>query len=170
MAPFVIPKTESETMKNDTVYVTAAGLEQMKTELEERIEVKRPAIAERLEAAIKMGDLKENADYHAAKEDQAFNEGRIKELEYSLHRVKVIEHSGGSDVVRIGSTVTVAEVGYEDEEETYRIVGAHEADPSKGFISNESPVGSALLGAKAGAEVIVQTPRGALKFKVIHVD
>ena len=84
-------------------------------------------------------------------------------------RVKVIEHTGGSDIARIGSTVTVTEVGYEDEE-TYRIVGAHEADPSLGLISNESPVGRALLGTRAGAQVTVQTPRGDLQFKVIRVD
>jgi transcription elongation factor GreA len=152
----------------DVVYLTAEGLEKIKTELAYLIDEKRVEVSERLEEAIKMGDLKENADYQAAKEDQAFTEGRINSLQDSLRRAKIISNDGTSKLVRIGSTVTIMEVG-EDEEETYYIVGKHEADPNAGRISNESPFGQALLGAKRGQTVRVITPRGETKIKVVKI-
>lgn len=148
------------------VYMTEEGQQKIKEELEYLTNEKREEISEKLEKAIAQGDLKENADYHAAKEEQAFVEGRIRDLEDSLRRAKIIEDEGPSDVVRVGSTVTVCEVGYEDEEETYYIVGAHEADPGNGRISNESPIGSALIGAKKGAVVHAQTPGGQIQFQI----
>lgn len=151
---------------DDVLYVTPEGLQQIKDELANLVTVRREEIAEKLERAIKQGDLKENADYHDAKEEQGFVEGRIRQLEDMLRRAKLIEHSGPSNVVRVGSTVTVSEEGT-DEMETYTIVGAHEADPIKGRISNESPIGSALLGAKAGQTVSAMTPAGVINF-VIH--
>ncbi len=122
-----------------------------------------------METAIKQGDLKENADYHDAKEEQGFIEGRIRQLEDSLRRAKVIDNRGPANVIRVGSTVTVTEVGV-DEEETYVIVGAHEADPTRGRISNISPIGSALLGAKKGQTVRAETPAGLIEFQVVRIE
>lgn len=156
-------------MKDESVvYLTPKGLEAIKEELDYLKKEKRTEISERLRRAIAMGDLSENADYHAAKEDQAFMEGRIRDLEDTLRRGQLIESSGPSEKVRVGSRVTILELGY-DEEETYHIVGVHEADPSKGCISNESPFGKALLGAKVGQTVRVNSPTGALSLKVLRI-
>ena len=149
----------------DVVYLTEEGLKNLKEELEELRTVKREEIAHKLQIAIAQGDLKENADYHAAKEEQGFIEGRIRDLEDSLRRVKIINDDGPSDVVRVGSTVTVVEEGL-DEPETYKIVGAHEADPANGSISNQSPIGRALLGARVGDTVSAETPGGAIMFEI----
>lgn len=155
-------------MDERVVYLTREGLEKIKEELEYLKKEKRSEISERLRQAISMGDLSENADYHYAKQEQAFMEGRIRDLEDSLRRAKIIEHNGPSDRVRVGSTVTVVEEGF-DEEETYNIVGVHEADPGNGRISNESPFGRALLGARPGQTVHVETPRGELRLFVKQV-
>lgn len=155
---------------NDVVYVTSEGLQKIKEELDYLTGEKREEIAQKLEAAIAQGDLKENADYHAAKEEQAFVEGRIRDLEDSLRRAKIIEHEGPSNQVRVGSRVTVVEVGYEDEPETYHIVGAHEADPASGRISNESPIGRALLGAKKGQVVAAETPGGQIELQIQSIN
>lgn len=154
---------------DDVLYVTPEGLKQINDELENLKTVRRSEVAQKLEIAIKQGDLKENADYHDAKEEQGFIEARIRQLEDSLRRAKVIENKGPSNVVRIGSTVTVCEVGLDDEE-TYVIVGAHEADPTRGRISNISPLGSALLGAKKGQTVRAETPAGLVEFQVISIE
>ncbi|MFO7684230.1 MAG: transcription elongation factor GreA [Chloroflexota bacterium] len=151
------------------IYMTEEGLQKIKEELEYLRTAKREEIAEKLEKAIAQGDLKENADYHAAKEEQAFVEGRIRDLADSVHRAKIIKDVGPSNVVRVGNTVTVYEVGYEDEEETYYIVGAREADPSEGRISNESPIGRALIGAKKGSTVDVMTPGGQIQLKIKNI-
>jgi transcription elongation factor GreA len=150
---------------NTVVYLTEEGLQKINDELHYLKTVRREEIALKLEAAIRQGDLKENADYHDAKDEQGFIEGRIRDLEDSLRRAQVIEDAGPSDVVRVGSTVTVSEEGF-DEEETYNIVGAHEADPANGRISNESPIGRALLGARAGDTVSAETPAGEIHFVV----
>ena len=154
---------------NDVIYVTEEGLQTIKEELEYLKNVKRVEISDRLQAAISQGDLSENADYDYAKQEQAFLEGRIKDLEYSLRRAEVIKDNGPADRVRVGSTVTIAENGY-DEEETYRIVGVHEADPANGLISNESPMGQALLGARVGSTVEVETPGGSVEFRVKSIS
>lgn len=153
----------------NVVYVTKEGLQKMQDELEHLIQVKRPEISERLRDAISQGDLSENADYDYAKQEQAFLEGRIQELEDALGRAEVIEDGRPSDKVRVGSTVTIVEDG-NDEEETYRIVGAQEADPTNGYISNESPIGRALLGAKKGQVVTVETPSGGMELKVKSIS
>ncbi len=156
-------------MNNDNVvYLTPAGLEAIKEELAFLKNEKRTQLSERLRKAIAMGDLSENADYHAAKEDQAFMEGRIRDLEDRLRRAKIIETAGPSERVRVGSWVTIREDGYDDEE-TYHIVGVHEADPAKGRISNESPFGRALLGARVGQTVRVDSPTGVLSLKVLRI-
>jgi transcription elongation factor GreA len=156
-------------MNNNVVYLTADGLQSIKDELEYLKNERRPELAEKLQIAIAQGDLSENADYHDAKQEQGFVEGRIKDLEDSLRRAKLIEDREPGDKVRVGSTVTIQEEGYDDEE-TYRIVGVHEADPSKGFISNESPFGRALLGAKVNQKVTVETPAGATVLRVVSIE
>lgn len=156
-------------VEQDVVYVTEEGLQKIKEELTYLKSEKKQEMAIKLEAAIAQGDLKENADYHAAKEEAAFVEGRIKDLEDTLRRAQVIADTGPSDVVRVGSVVTVVEDGYDDEE-TYFIVGAHEADPSNGRISNESPIGQALLGAKRGHVVSANTPSGVLRLQIKSIS
>ena len=154
----------------DAQYLTAQGAEKLRRELEELINVKRPALAAQLKEAISQGDLSENADYIDAKEQQAFLEGRIQYLENLLRRAIIIEDNGDaeSSVVQLGSEVTILGEG-ESEEETYRIVGAAEADPRNGKISNESPMGTALLGRRVGDVVNVQTPGGEWKVTIKHI-
>jgi len=156
-------------MKNSVIYVTEEGLEKIKAELEILKTERRQEISERLELAISHGDLSENADYDYAKQEQAFVEGRIKDLEDSLRRAKIIEPDGRVDRVRVGNTVTVVEVDFEDEPESYHIVGVHEADPGNGRISNESPIGRALLGAKLGDTVIAQVPAGEVRMIIKQI-
>ena len=114
-----------------------------------------------------MGDLSENADYHKAKEDQAFLEGRIQEIEAALRTAVIIEKTHG-DVVTVGSHVTVQEENFDPE--TYYMVGAKEADPRNGKISNESPIGKALLDHKVGDIVEAETPGGKLKFRILKIE
>ncbi len=156
-------------MMNDTPYLTAEGAEKLRLELKELKENARPELAKRLRSAIQMGDLSENADYHKAKEDQAFLEGRIQELEYLLSNAVIIEEKGiRSDIIDVGSHVTIQEEG--DEPITYQIVGAKEASPRNGRISNESPIGKALLGRRVGDVIIVEAPIGAIHYKVISIN
>lgn len=155
--------------RNSVVYLTEEGLQKINEELEHLATVRREEISERLEIAISHGDLSENADYDYAKSEQAFVEGRIKDLEDSLRRAQIIDNGGQTDKVRVGSTVTVTEVGFEDEAETYLIVGVHEADPGNGRISNESPIGQALLGQKVGDTVSAQIPVGEIQFKITDI-
>lgn len=155
---------------NDSVsYLTKEGLAKIQEELRYLKEERRPELAELLQKAIAEGDLKENANYHDAKEQQSLLEGRILDLDNSLRNVQIIEEETRTDRVRVGATVTICEVGFEDEEEVYRIVGKHEADPLEGRISNESPIGRALLGAKKGQTVQAETPRGILELKVLKI-
>jgi transcription elongation factor GreA len=150
-------------------YLTAEGAEKLKVELEQLKGPARVALAKRLRAAIQQGDLSENADYHSAKEEQGFLEGRIQELEYLLSNAKIIEeHNGKRDVVEVGGYVTVQEDG--EEPETYMLVGAKEADPRNGRISNESPIGRAVIGHRAGEQVKVETPSGIILLKIVKVE
>ncbi len=155
---------------NNVVYVTEEGLEKINSELEFLKTERREEISHKLEVAISHGDLSENADYDYAKQEQAFVEGRIKDLEDSLRRAQLIENDGRVDQVRVGNSVTVAEVGFEDEPETYHIVGVHEADPSNGRISNESPIGKALLGSKVGDIVVARVPSGEISLEISSID
>ncbi|HEX8684173.1 MAG TPA: transcription elongation factor GreA [Ardenticatenaceae bacterium] len=148
--------------------LTREGKQKLEQELAQLKEVKRPQVAERIRQAKEEGDLRENAEYDDAKLEQGFVEGRIRELEYLLKNVQIIESNGGA-TVNIGSTVTIREDGT-DEDETYTVVGATEASPSNGRISNESPLGRALLGKKKGSTVKVDTPNGQMVFKVIKVQ
>jgi transcription elongation factor GreA len=150
-------------------YLTAEGAERLRTELEQLKGPARQELAERLRSAIEMGDLSENADYHKAKEDQGFLEGRIQELEHLLKYATIIENNNhNSDLVEIGSVVTIQEEDYPPE--TYNLVGAKEADPRNGRISNESPIGRALIGHKVGEKVPVETPDGTIQFKIVNIE
>jgi transcription elongation factor GreA len=152
-------------------FLTPDGVDKVKAELEELIKVKRPALAVRLHDAIKMGDLSENADYHAAKEDQSFMEGRIQELENLLRTATVITNADGGavDVVEMGRTVTVREKGNYTEE-AYTLVGAKEANPREGKISNESPIGKALRGKRVGDIAVAETPAGPVRFEILKIE
>ncbi len=153
---------------SEQVYLTAEGAEELRRELDQLINVRRPELAIKLKEAVADGDLKENANYHDAKEQQAFVEGRIQYLEHVLRSAVIISNNGASDEVRVGSEVTIVEAG-NDEEETYMIVGAAEANPREGKISNESPIGGALLGRRKGDKVRVQTPAGEVIFKIKRI-
>ena len=154
---------------SEQIYLTSSGAERMGIELDDLVNVRRPALAERLRAAIQQGDLSENADYKAAKEEQGFLEGRIQELEYLLANAVIIEENVAErDTVDLGAKVTV--LVDEDDPETYLLVGAKEASPRDGRISNESPIGSALLGHKVGDVVEAETPGGVVRIKIVQID
>ena len=155
---------------NDKLYLTSEGAARLKTELEQLKGPARQEISERLRSAIQMGDLSENADYHKAKEDQGFLEGKIMELEYLLKNATIIEQkdSGPREVVEVGARITVMEEG--EAPESYLIVGAKEADPRNGRISHVSPIGSALMGHRVGDRVEVQTPGGALWLEIVEIE
>ncbi len=153
-----------------TNFLTKEGFQRLQEELEYLRTTKRMEVAERLHEAMEGGELIENAEYEAAKNEQAFVEGRIQELELLLATAQIIDannKSGRSDVVQIGSRVTIKEGNYDPE--TFIIVGAAEANPREGKISNESPIGKAILGHKAGDVVKVDTPSGTYNVKVLKV-
>jgi transcription elongation factor GreA len=146
--------------------VSRAALDRMTAELDQLTRVRRPEVVARIKTAREHGDLKENAEYHAAREEQSFLEGRVQALEDRLRRAVIVEEVVTGRVV-IGSTVRVETDG---DEIRYTIVGSTEADPAAGRLSSASPVGAALLGAVAGAEVEVRTPRGPVRYRVLSVD
>ena len=152
----------------ESAYLTEDGAAKLKAELEELKGVKRPDIAKRLRSAIQMGDLSENADYHKAKEDQAFLEGRIQHIEYLLRNAVIIDDKPSTDVVGLGNRVTIQEEGFPAE--TYHIVGAKEADPRSGKISNESPIGRAVAEHRVGDLVEVETPGGARRLRILKIE
>jgi transcription elongation factor GreA len=152
------------------VYVTEEGLRAIQEELDFLVNVRRPEVAKRIGEAKADGDISENAGYDEAKNQQAFLEGRIMELEQKLKRAVVIQnHDTPADVVDLGRSVTLQEVGYDDQE-TYLIVGSAETNPSSGRISNESPMGKSLIGKRKGDRVTVQTPGGELEFEIVGVE
>jgi len=152
----------------EPTYLTAAGEAKLKAELAELIGPKREELARRLRSAIQMGDLSENADYHKAKEDQGFLEGRIQELQFILRNTVIIEKGASTDTVSIGSHVTIQEQG--SPPEVYHVVGAQEADPRNGRISNESPIGRALMDHRVGEVVEAETPGGKIRFKILKIE
>jgi transcription elongation factor GreA len=154
-------------MTQQPIYLTPEGEKKLKAELAELTGPRREELSKRLRSAIQMGDLSENADYHKAKEDQGFLEGRIQEIEAILRMAIIIEKSN-SDVVTVGSLVTVQEENFSPE--TYSLVGAKEADPRNGKISNESPIGRALMDHKVGDVVVAETPGGQIKFKILKIE
>lgn len=147
-------------------YFSKEGLEKLKEELKYRVEVLRPEIAVRIKEAKELGDISENAEYDAAKEAQATNEGRIEEVKNTLENAVIIISSEGSDIIHVGSSVKVES---KNGVQTFVIVGAAESDPNAGFISNESPLGSAFLGHKKEDNVEVKTPKGVTEYKILEV-
>src|SRR5215210_4711561 len=148
-------------------YLTPEGVAKLQEELAELTGPRREELSQRLRSAIQMGDLSENADYHKAKEDQAFLEGRIQEIEAALRSAVIIEKKH-SDIVTVGSSVTIQEEDFPPE--TYDLVGAKEADPRNGKISNESPIGRALMDHKVGDIVETETPNGKIALKILKVE
>lgn len=160
--------------KDPPVHLSPAAIARMEVELEELARVRRPEVVARIASARELGDLKENAEYHSAREEQSFLEGRIRTLESRLRNAVIVEEGGsGDDVaagppkVRLGSRVTVEQAG---ESAVYTIVGTTESDPANGRISSASPIGAALIGATAGTDVQVRTPRGSTTIRVVAID
>lgn len=153
---------------SDQTFLTEEGLKKLEQELDHLRTAKRAEIAERLHQAMEDGELIENAEYEAAKNEQAFVEGRILTLEMMLNNAVIIKGDGPQGQVHLGSVVTVREEG--GPPERYFIVGAAEADPREGRISNESPLGRSLMGRKVGDEVKVHAPDGVLSFSVVAIE
>ena len=149
------------------VFLTAKGFTDIESELDELKRVKRPEIIKAIKEARALGDLSENADYHAAREEQAIIEGIIQELEYMVEHASIISEES-SDTVKIGSSVVIR---YDDEDdlEEYKIVGSTEADPFENKISNESPIAKALLGKKKGSKVTVESPNGEYEIELVEI-
>lgn len=155
-------------MKNQNTFITSEGLRKLKDELHELKSVKRLELAERIQEAKELGDLSENAEYVEAKNEQAFIEGRILEIDSILRRATVIKQKSKTcDKIEIGSKIKI-----QDDKDTkvYFIVGSNEADPSQGKISNESPIGQAFLGKREGDIIEIKVPRGCKKFKIISIS
>ena len=154
--------------KKKEVYLTEDGLNTLKNELDELINVKRPANIESIKEARSLGDLSENAEYDAARNEQAQIESRIKELEKMLENVSIIKNID-TDIVSIGNVVKIKYVDDNDEDE-YKIVGSQEADPFEGKISNESPIAAALLNHKVGDTVTVESPNGNYDIEITEIS
>ena len=150
----------------DNQYFSKEGLEKLKRELEERLNVMRPEIAQRIKEAKELGDLSENAEYDSAKEAQALNEGRIEDIKSTLESAVIITGNNLSGTVGVGSGIKVES---KDGTRSFVIVGAAESDPIKGFISNESPLGKALLGKKKGDKVEIDAPAGKVKYHIFKI-
>lgn len=162
-------KKGGEQMDDREIPLTPAGLRKLEQELEERRTVKRREIAERIKQAIEFGDLSENSEYDDAKREQGFNEGRIIELEKMLSRVRLIDQGDSNGKVSLGSTVTIENL---DNKKTlqFTIVGSAEVSLGENKISNQSPVGKALIGKPVGAKVDVTVPAGVLHYRVVGIE
>lgn len=154
-----------EVPRTEAAKLTAAGLERLRAELDDLRDIQRPANVQRIKTAREHGDLRENAEYQEARREQSFIEGRIQALEALVRNAEIVESTGGHEVV-IGSTVVVE---HEGERIEYAIVGSSEANPLEGRVSYVSPIGSALLGRRAGDEVVVAAPSGGLRYRVVEV-
>jgi transcription elongation factor GreA len=153
-------------VNNKTQYISEEGLAKLRSELEELVNERRAEIAQRIHDAKEHGDLAENAEYEDAKNEQAFVEGQIQRLEALIKNATIIEETHTTDHVQIGSTVKVEG---SDGHESFTIVGSTEASPRDGKISNESPVGRALLGKKKGESVVVHVPAGDFSYKILEI-
>ena len=154
-------------MNNKPTYISKDGLDRLKAELEEIVTLRRPEIAQRIHDAKEHGDLTENAEYEDAKNEQAFVEGRIQTLESLIKNATIIDENHSIEHVQIGSTVKVEGP---DGKESFTIVGSTEARPTEGRISNESPVGRALLGRKKGDKVAVHVPAGDISYTIVGIS
>ena len=150
------------------VYLTQKGLEELKAELDDLINVKRPANIQSIKEARALGDLSENADYDAARNEQAVLEGRIKKIEQMLENYEIIEEAS-KDKVSLGSTVSIRYIDEDDEVDEYMIVGSQEADPFASKISNESPIAKALMNHKVGETVTVESPNGSYQVEITEI-
>lgn len=156
-------------MKEKEVLLTVQGLKKLEEELEQYKSVRRRDVAERIKQAIEFGDISENSEYEDAKNEQAWIEGRILTLEKMLRNAKIIDDENlGTDEVTLGSTVMIRDLEF-DEVLEYTIVGSMEADPGNSMISNESPVGKAILGKSKGSVVEVIVPAGVLKYQIVDI-
>ena len=153
-------------MNTKTTYISRDGLDKLRAEHDEMVSVRRPEIAQRIHDAKEHGDLSENAEYEDAKNEQAFVEGRIQTLEGMIKSASLIDEHASTDHVQIGSTVKVEG---DNGPETFMIVGSAEAKPALGRISNESPVGRALLGKRKGDKVMVRVPAGDFSFRIVEI-
>ena len=156
-------------MVDKPVFLTQEGLKKLEVELEYLENEKRAQVAARIQSAKEEGDISENAEYDDAKHEQAFVEGRIMTLRGMIRSAVIIEDNGPSDQVRLGSRVVVQEDGL-DESEDYLIVGSAEADPLNGRVSNESPIGRALMGQRVGAVVSYQAPAGQIRLTILSIE
>lgn len=147
--------------------ISQEGYDKLKKELDDRMNIKRLEIANRIEAAKELGDLSENAEYAEAKDEQAFNDGRIGELMALLKNVTVVQNNGDKHKISMGSRVTVVSEGKTKE---FAVVSFNEANPAEGKISNESPLGVALLNKKKGDKITVNTPRGRIVYEIIKIQ
>lgn len=156
-------------MQDKVVYLTPEGKQRFAAELHELLTVRRHQVEEQIRRAKEFADAVDNAEYDEAKQEQAFVEGRIQELERLLSSAKLIEEpTTKGDYVRMGSHVRVSDD--EGEEETYYLVGSHEADPRRGLVSNESPIGRALIGKRVGEETTVVAPAGSFTLKILEIS
>jgi transcription elongation factor GreA len=156
-------------MATKPVFLTEEGLQKIEEELQYLETEKRAQVAARIQSAKEEGDISENAEYEDAKHEQAFVEGRILTLRTMIRNSQIIEDDGPSDQVRLGSKVVVQEHGL-DEPEMYTIVGSAEADPMNGRVSNESPMGQALMGQPVGAEISYQAPAGEIRLTILSIE
>ena len=174
MADDVLTEDETEGFDEDQTFVTKEGLKKLKEELDHLKGVRRQEVAQHLKEAISYGDLSENSEYEEAKNEQAFLEGRVLELERKIKNAKIISDkkasTGSGKEVEIGSTVTVRNKTTRNDPETYMIVGSTEANPMENKISNESPLGKSFLGKKKKDRTEVKTPSGVLRFEIIKVS
>jgi len=155
-------------MEDSTQFITKEKQDQLKDELRTLKEKEMPEIANRIDEARQMGDLSENAEYHAAREQLAWAQSRVKEVDFILQNAELIAKvKGGGDTVTLGATITVS---VNKKERVYTIVGAQEADPLNGKISNESPLGEAFIGRKKGDNVDVEIPSGTQTYTVVSID
>lgn len=153
-------------MEEKEIYITAAGLEKLKNEYSELQNVKLKNIAQKIAEAKDLGDLSENAEYHEAKQKQAFLNGRAQELRYKITHAKIISNSNTSDIIVVGSTVKILVGG---KEMLLSLVGSDESDPANGKISIGSPIGKALLNHKTGDKVLISTPSGETEYQIVEV-
>ena len=154
-------------MASQQTILTAAGLDKLKAELEDLKSNKRPQVISRIEEAVSYGDLSENSEYDDAKNEQGFVEGRIAELEEMLNTAQIVQSNDGDHgKVTLGTTVSVKHHGATSK---FTIVGAAEADPTEGLISNESPLGQALIGLKVGDTAVAETPKGETKYEIVSI-
>jgi len=162
----LLRKLKGENMAEKLLKLTRSGVKKLKAELDDLKRIKRPAVIDRIKRAKDYGDLSENAEYEDARNEQSFIEGRIQEIEHMLKYSEVIESKHAGEV-SLGSSVKVKMDG---EQMEYEIVGSTEADPMNGKISSDSPIGSALVGGKAGETVTAKTPGGDLEIKIVSVS